>query len=191
MRRVLLSFAVALALFATTTARARTLDRVVAIVGDRIILLSEVQTRAAPYVTMAARQEKDPLALARLTRTALHETCERLIDEALIEDEAARRHVAVTDDEVDKAIARVATDNNLTLVALFDEAKNQGYTPATYRNEIKHTILEWKLVQLRMAAAGDAAKHDGKTDEQALQTAHKQMVVELRAQVYIEDRLAP
>jgi len=163
------------------SAHARTLDRIAAVAGDHVILLGEVQARARPYITLAARQEKDPLALARLTTKALRETCERLIDEALIDDEANRRHLTVGEDEVDKAIATVATQNNFTLDQLYAEARNQGYDPATYRTEIEHVLLEYKLVQLR-GATGDQAKVDA---------ARKEMLAELRARVYVEDRLAP
>jgi len=182
MRRSLV-FAVALLVSASfaADAHARTLDRIVAIAGDHVILLSEVQLRAKPYVALAASQEKDPLALARLTSKALRETCERLIDEALVEDEAKRQHLVVTDDEVDKAIAQVAANNNLTLDALYAEAAKQGYDAATYHAEISHTIIEWKLVQIRTRTS----------DEKVLEGARKDMLVELRSKAYVEDRLTP
>jgi len=179
MRRSL-TLALALAL-APASAHATTLDRVVAIAGDHVILLSEVQARAKPYVLLAAQQEKDSLALARLTTKALRETCERMIDETLVEDEANRQHVVVDDDEVDRAIASVATQNGLTLTELYREAHNQGYDAPTYRAEIRHQVLESKLA-FRIAKVSDASK---------IEAARKQLLADLRARVYVEDRLAP
>jgi peptidyl-prolyl cis-trans isomerase SurA len=180
MRRSLVLVALALVL-APASAHARTLDRVVGIAGDHVILLGEVQARAKPYIYLATRQQKDPLALARLTTKALRETCERLIDEVLLDDEARRQHLVVGDDEVDRAIASVATDNNLTLDQLYAEARNQGYDPTTYRAEIAHVVLEYKLAQ-RHANSGESAK---------VEAARKAVLAELRARVYVEDRLAP
>ena len=179
MRRI---FTLCLALILTAaSARATTLDRVVAVVGDRVILLSEVQARAKPYVLLATQQEKDSLALARLTTKALHETCERMIDELLIEDEASRQRVVVDNDEVDRAIASLATQNGLTLTQLYQEARAQGYDAPAYRAEIRRQMLEQKLA-LHVAKVADASK---------IEAARKQMVADLRAHTYLEDRLAP
>lgn len=168
---------VALVLLFAGSAEARTVDRVVGIAGEHVILLSEVRGAAAPW--LRTLDDKDPLARARGEGKILRDTCERMIDDVLVEDEAERVHLGVGEGEIDHAIASVAESSHVSVEQLMSVATEQGYDAKTYRASIRAQLLAVKLLYLRHV------------DTKKLDEAATALHAELRAKVYVEDRLAP
>lgn len=140
-------------------------------------MLSEVREAATPWLSVV--RDQDALARARAEAKVLHETCERMIDDALVQDEAERLHVVVGDDEVTRMIGQVAQTNHVSVEQLIAVAVNQGFDERSYRASVRAQVIALRVLQLR---GGDPRKYD-----EALGTLH----AELRAKVYVEDRLAP
>lgn len=140
-------------------------------------MLSEVREAATPWLSVV--RDQDALARARAEAKVLHETCERMIDDALVQDEAERLHVTVSDDEVARMIGQVARTNHVSVEQLIAVAVNQGFDERSYRASVRAQVIALRVLQLR---GTDPQKYD-----EALGTLH----VELRANVYVEDRLAP
>ena len=168
---------VAIFLSFASSAHARTLDRVAAVVGGRVILLSEVRESATPW--LASVRDQDALARARAEAKVLRETCERMIDDVLVQDEAERLHVTTSDEEVTRAIGQVAQTNHVSVEQLIAVAVNQGFDEKSYRASVRVQVLALRVLQQRGV---DPQKYD-----EALGRLHMQ----LRETVYIEDRLAP
>ncbi len=166
----------ALWLVLSGAAQARTVDRVVAIAGEHVILLSEVRAAAAPWMRQV--EDKDPLVRARGETKILRDTCERMIDDALVRDEAARVHVSVDEQDVDRLLASMAESNHVTLERLVAIATEQGYDTETYRASIRAQLLAVRIL---------SARH---VDAKKLEDAATALHAELRAKVYVEDRLA-
>ncbi len=164
-------------LLLATSAEGRTIDRVAAIAGEHVIMLSEVRAAAAPW--LRAVEDKDPLVRARGETKILRDTCERMIDDALVRDEAERLHLKVEESEVDHALANVAESNHVSMDQLMNVATEQGYDAQTYRASIRAQLVAMKLLFLR------------KVDTNKLDDAANALHAELRSKVYVEDRLAP
>jgi len=156
-------------------AEAVTVDRIAAVVGDQIIFLSEVEERAAPELKLI--QDKDPLARARASAKVLHDACETLIDEALVEREADRVHLTETEAEVNAALESLAKDHNVSVMELFRIARDQGYTDRSFRAVARAHLLQGKLFNFRQL---DVTKPD-----EGLEKLHQA----LRARTYYEVRL--
>jgi peptidyl-prolyl cis-trans isomerase SurA len=148
---------------------------VAAVVGGRVILLSEVREAATPW--LASVRDQDALARARAEAKVLHETCERMIDDALMQDEAGRVHVVVGDAEVARAMAQVADKQHVTVEQLVAVAVNQGFDEKSYRASVHSQLVALRVLQQR---GTDPSKYD-----EALEGLH----AELRSKVYFEDRL--
>jgi SurA N-terminal domain len=73
-----------------------------------------------------------------------------LIDEQLIQADADRMKLEVTDEEVETAIQAVSKNYQLSAAALDAELKRQGFTIATYRKEIRRQLLELKWLMTKM-----------------------------------------
>lgn len=124
-------------------AQASITERVVAIVGERPILLSELRQRARPHLRHYAAAETTESEV-------LKAILQRMIDERLEETAAARANIVVTPDEIDRALQAIAARGQITPAQLVKEATNQGLTEQEYRDELRRQILEGKLVQLRV-----------------------------------------
>jgi peptidyl-prolyl cis-trans isomerase SurA len=122
-------------------------DRVVAVVDTRCITLSELRRRAAPFVKRAEAQGALPPARRA---EIFQQTLQRLVEERLLAEAAARTGVAVTAEEVDRALASIAKEYGKTTDEVLRTASDVGLSEEEYRAELARQILEGKLLQLRV-----------------------------------------
>jgi peptidyl-prolyl cis-trans isomerase SurA len=118
-------------------------DRVAAVVGNHVVLLSEVRQRA----TLVARTQR--ATLAQMTDGILHEVTERLVEEYLEEEEADRLKITVAPDEIDHAVEQLAQGNNTSVQTLLKTVESQGVKPDELREALRRQLLEGKLLLLR------------------------------------------
>lgn len=131
-------------------AQATIVERVVAVVGDRAILLSELLDRAQPfqlrvYATVPEGASRNA-ALSQLYRQLV----ERLVDEELQGREAAKSNITVSAEEIEAAVERLAKQNDVTVEQLYEEAQKNGLGIAEYRQEIRRQLLDAKMLNLRI-----------------------------------------
>ena len=143
----------ALGLLASLSPReadAAIVERVVAVVGERPILLSELRNRARPHMFRIQLQTQDPSQQAAQESSMFRDLLNRMVDERLEETAADKAHLTVTPEEVDNGIRQVAQQAKLSPKELVAEAKRQGLSEQDYRDEIRRQVLEGKLIQLRV-----------------------------------------
>jgi peptidyl-prolyl cis-trans isomerase SurA len=150
-----LALALPLALFALAAvagdARAVIVERVVAVVGDRPILLTELRHRARPnLIRIVAAGNKDPNFQAAAETETFKEVLNRMIDEQLIEQAADKSRVSVTAEDVDRGVQNVATNARITVKELMNEVRREGMSEQDYREELRRQILEGKMIELRV-----------------------------------------
>jgi len=131
----------------STEARATIIERVVAVVGERPILLSELRSRAKPFEqTLPSSGSARASAVTQLYSQML----DRIVDEELIERAANQSQLKVSAEEVDAAIERVAKGNKVEVEQLLVEVERGGVSRAQYRIEIRRQLLDAKLINLRL-----------------------------------------
>jgi len=128
---------------AALDAQAPYVDRVAAVVGNQVVLLSEVRARAA----LVARTQH--MAVSQLNDAIMREVTERLVEERLEQAEADRLKVTVAADEVDHAVDQLAQGNGKSVSALLHEAEAQGVKPDELRDALRRQLLEGKLLVMR------------------------------------------
>jgi peptidyl-prolyl cis-trans isomerase SurA len=131
-------------------AEASIIERVVAVVGERPILLSDLRKRAHPFLVHIYTTTQNPTQQAAQETDMFRELLDRMIDDRLEESAADKAHVNVTTEEIDRGLKNKADSINLSVRELLVEAKRQGLTEQDYRDEIRRQVLEGKLVQLRV-----------------------------------------
>jgi peptidyl-prolyl cis-trans isomerase SurA len=153
--------ALALGITVSAPAGAIIVERVVAVVGDKPILLSELEVRTRPFKYQVS--QKVPVGPQR---AAAHdqinrEMLQKMIDEELEAQAADRAKVSVTPDEIDNAFKTIAGSQNMTVSELFREARTRsGLSEQEYRDEIRRQILEGKMIQLRVKGRVRITKED-------------------------------
>jgi len=118
-------------------------DRVVAIVGEHVILLSEVRARAA----MVARAQK--IDLSQMTDSVLREVTERLVEEQLEQTEADKLKLTVSPQEVEATIDQLAQANKTTVAKFIESAKGQGVSEPELRDALRRQLMEAALLRTK------------------------------------------
>ena len=163
LRSALVAFiALVLALaLAPAAAFGKTIDRVVAVVNDEIILDSELDQWTAP-------QLKAPVDLespegARVFEQLKKKSLDRLIESRLIAQQAAELKLTVTNDEVDRAVEEVKHQNNLDDATFAEALRGQGYSMDAYRKNLKKQVLELKVVNTAVRSRISISDEEVKT----------------------------
>jgi peptidyl-prolyl cis-trans isomerase SurA len=143
-------------------AQASIVERVVAVVGERPILLSELRHRARPHLYRILATTPDPTRQAALETELFRDLLNRMIDDRLEEQAADKAHLAVSPDEIDNALKNIATSARITVKDLVGEAKKQGLTEQDYRDELRRQVLEGKLVNLRVRGRVRVTEQDAR-----------------------------
>jgi peptidyl-prolyl cis-trans isomerase SurA len=142
--------AIALLLAAGTGARAATVERVVAVIGDHAILLSDMRQRARPFLMQIHAQFPSGAQQAAAESEMYKQLIDRMVDEKLEQQAAEKAHITVTTEEIDAGLRNVASQQGLTVDQLTQEAQKTGLTAQEYRDEVRRQLLEGKLLQLRV-----------------------------------------
>jgi peptidyl-prolyl cis-trans isomerase SurA len=122
-------------------------ERVVAVVGEKAILLTDLRKRARPFlVRLYNAVPAGPQRAAHESRI-MAQMIEVMVDEELEALIAARQATQVTSEEVDKALANIARASGVSLSELFESIRAEtGMTEVEYREAIRRQVLEGKLL---------------------------------------------
>jgi peptidyl-prolyl cis-trans isomerase SurA len=131
-------------------ARATVAERIVAIVGEHAILLSDMRQRARPFLLQIHQKMPSGAQQAAAESELYKQLIERMVDERVEQQAAERAHLSVTADEIDNGIKNVASQQGISVERLIEEATKTGLTRQEYRDEVRRQILEGKLLQLRV-----------------------------------------
>jgi peptidyl-prolyl cis-trans isomerase SurA len=160
-------------------ARATVVERIVATVGERAILLSDLKRRAEPF--MLQIQQSVPAgaqrnaALSQVYKAVL----QKIVDEELLEKAAAQAKVSITPTEIDEALKRVAGQNKLTVEQVLSEAERAGLPESKYREELRRQLLEAKLLNVRLQGRIRITEDD-------LRSAYRKLELEERGQLGVQ-----
>lgn len=136
---------------AAPLAHAVVADRIVAVVGDRAILLSELRQRARPFLIQIQAKVPPGAQQAAAESQVFRELIQKMVDEELQAQAAERANVRVTSDEIESAFRNIAAAEQTTVEEIFRHARrSSGLTEQEYRDEIRRQILEGKMLQLRV-----------------------------------------
>lgn len=168
--------ALSIALALAPAAHATVVERIVATVGERAILLSDLKHRAEPFMlqvqqTVPAGAQRNA-AISQVYKAVL----QKIVDEELLEKAAAQSKVTISAVEIDEAIKRVADQNKLTVEQVVSEAQRAGLNESKYREELRRQLLEAKLLNMRLQGRIRITEED-------LRSAYRKLEVEERQQL--------
>jgi len=131
------------------------LDRVIAVVGDQIILESELsrQTVRHPAYQEAMSQlpENASPQLVEQKRAEIEAlVLDELIDLELLRAEGRKLDMRVTEQDIDQALPNVAAQYGLTVAELKQqvEASDEYASWAEYREDMRDQILQYRVTQM-------------------------------------------
>jgi len=124
---------------------AEMVDRIVAIINDEIITLSELNSNLETY--MKRVEESSEVTDREKVKKQLRKLIlNSLIDQKLISQEAQRLGIAPTEEDIDKAINGILSKKGITMEALAENIADQGGTIEDYKGEIKRHLTKRSLI---------------------------------------------
>lgn len=124
-------------------------DRVVAVVNDDVITLSELEEEAAPAFARI-RAEAPPEEVDAAISKARLELLRSMIDHRLLLQRAAKRQIEVSDAELNAAIDRIMEQNNLTVEQFREQLATMGVSEEKYRASLRDQILRSRLLSFEI-----------------------------------------
>ena len=160
-------------------ARATVIERVVAVIGDRAILLSDLKLRAQPFLVQVTQGMQPGAQRSAAISQVYKGVLDKIVDEELEERAAIQAKVTVTAKEIDDAIGRVAAQNQITTQKLLSEAARTGVNEQQYRDELRRQLLQAKLVNVRLQGRIRVTDED-------LRLAYRKLVLEERQRLNLK-----
>src|SRR5580765_7507756 len=110
-RAVALLLPAAATLAAPRVAGARMVEKIAAVVGENVVLASEVEEKAGPLLADVSKVP-DPDKRAARASALRREVLERLIDDELILQQAVDLKLTVTSEQIDSSIDEIKKQNS-------------------------------------------------------------------------------
>ena len=121
------------------------LERVIAIVNDSIILQSELDARLTP-VRAEAEQIQDPGERKRRLAKLASQVLDEMVNEELIVQAAEGAKIDVESSEVQAALDEIKQQNNLDDAGLAQALGAQGYTLQNYKADLRRQLMRLRAV---------------------------------------------
>jgi peptidyl-prolyl cis-trans isomerase SurA len=132
-------------IFSNTAYTGNVVDRIVAVVNDDVITLSEVNEEGEGMFRRI-QKEAPPEQVDEARKQAKKQILSGLIDQLLISQRAKQRSVEVGPSEIDAAIDNILTRNNTTVEQFRHELEKMGTNEKSYRKNLRNQILRSKLI---------------------------------------------
>ena len=134
------------AIFLCVSAQAGVVDRIVAVVNDEVITLSELNNAFEPYQERVTANVQGPdreKALGETKTTLLN----RMIDNLLMEQESRKTGITVRNEEVTEAIDDMQKQRKISPDEFRKAMQREGITLDAYRNDIRDQLMRMKLIR--------------------------------------------
>ncbi len=127
------------------TVEAEIADRIVAVVNNEVITLSEMNKAFEPYRERFAagyRGEDQKKALDEARRSFLN----RMVDNLLAEQEAKKTGISVQDEELEEALREIRAQHNLSEEEFSNLIAKEGMTLAEFKKNSREQLMRIKLI---------------------------------------------
>ena len=141
------------------TGKKMSLERVVAVVNDSIVLQSELEARLIP-VRAEAEQIQDPSERRRRLAKLATQVLDEMVNEELIVQAADAAKIEVDSSEVQAALDEIKQQNNLDDAGLAQALASQGYTVQGYRMDLRRQLLRLRAVNQLVAPKVQVTEED-------------------------------
>ncbi|MCW8983213.1 MAG: peptidylprolyl isomerase, partial [Gammaproteobacteria bacterium] len=138
MHKILLSLALLLtASIQSAQAAVEDLDRIVAVVNEDVITLSELDRRT-DQIIQQLKESGTPVPQRNQLQKQL---LERMISETIQLELAKKSSVSLSEEELNQVVTKLAQDNNLTLLQFRQALINQGTDYEEFREQVRREVI--------------------------------------------------
>lgn len=147
MKQLLLAATLALCLATPASAAVQTADRIVAVINNGVITLSELQQREAEITASLKRQNVALPPASVLSRQVL----DLMVNEQLQLQYAASNGLRVSESEIDQTLQRLAAQNKTDLQGLYARLQQDGLSLEQFRKSLRKDLLLDRIKEREIA----------------------------------------
>lgn len=122
-------------------------DKIVAVVNGDIITLFDVDQRLQPTIARMKAQQRGAVS-PEIVDNLRGQMLDRLINNALLHQEAERFNISISDVELENQILSVRSQAGVTEDQFIAQLATQGLTLDDYREELRNNILRQRLISV-------------------------------------------
>ncbi|MBW2467422.1 MAG: SurA N-terminal domain-containing protein [Deltaproteobacteria bacterium] len=124
-------------------------DRIVAVVNEDVITLTELEKTGREYFERI-RMQAPPGELERALKKARKEVLSTMINTIIARQKAEEFGITVEETEIDNAVEQIISRNNVTLEDFRKELASMNMSEQEFRDNIRDQILQSKLVNFQV-----------------------------------------
>ncbi|MBU0673548.1 MAG: SurA N-terminal domain-containing protein [Proteobacteria bacterium] len=149
---ILILFFLILPLHLSGAAQTTVLDRVVAVVNDEVITLTELLLQEKEILPPTGENLEGQLKPGGISPEVRRKILTDLIDRILIRQQARKFNLAVSTQDIDEAIDRISRENGKSVPELMTALGQAGISEAMYRNQLSDQILKSKIISYEISS---------------------------------------
>ncbi len=127
---------------------AEVVDRIVAIVNDDIIVLSELNVKMKPYAERISKMGYPPEKEKKMIFKVRDDIIKTLVDQKLTDQEVKKFGIKIDDAEISSTIERIKQKNALTEEEMRADLARQGLTIEGVKKDIRDQMLRARLLNV-------------------------------------------
>ena len=149
MRALFISLACAASLFSAQPVFATPISRIVAVVNGDMITARELDKALQPeLIGQKLDPGKNPKMVAEVRKAVL----DRMINDKIILQEAAKEKIEVTDADVDAAIAQIVKESQLSRDVFFKQMEKEGVSEKMFRDSLFVQLVSQRLMSANVVS---------------------------------------
>jgi peptidyl-prolyl cis-trans isomerase SurA len=123
-------------------------DRIVAIVNDDIIVLSELNEKLKPYVDRISQMGYPPEKEKKMMFKVRDDIINQMVDQKLTDQEVKKYGIFIDDAEIQKTIENIKQKNALTDEEMRRDLAREGLTLDSFKKDIREQMLRARLLNV-------------------------------------------
>lgn len=124
---------------------AQTVDRIVAVVNGEAVTLYELNQRVKPQINRMQARAQESLSEQKREKVRL-EILNSIVDEILLNQEASRLDIKISDGEVRNYMDQLKREQDLNEQEFVQQLQKQGMSKSEYEKKIKDKIARHRLL---------------------------------------------
>jgi peptidyl-prolyl cis-trans isomerase SurA len=144
-KRSVLLFSLILIFLMAGNSTGQVIDRVVAVVNDDVILLSDLESTGKTYFEKV-KDSTPEASRAEALRNAREHVLDAMIEDTLVNQKAKKDKISISDDELKKSYEQILKRSGLTEKQFMDKVKESGLTKEEYNKKLRNQILQDRLI---------------------------------------------
>ena len=128
------------------SAKEEIVDRIVAIVNNDIITLSQLNKAIQPYKERIAASDKSRAEKNEIIQSVERDMLHKMIDRILTSQEAARHQISVSETDIQATIENFKQTNNMDQETLEERLETEGIAWEEYQERIREDLLQSMLI---------------------------------------------